>query len=64
MDQSEPTPLRFPSSTLFPVIVTALLVDETSAVDKHMPILRYKYWNMVDVPVNEANGELPKKVEQ
>ena len=64
MDQSEPTPLRFPSSTLFPVIVTALLVDETSAVDKHMPILRYKYWNMVDVPVNEANGELPKKVEE
>lgn len=64
MDTRDATPLRLPSSTLFPVVVTALLCSEEDQVARHTPILRFKYWNHVDEPVDEANGELPKKVEK
>lgn len=64
MDTRDATPLRLPPSTLFPVVITAILCSEEEKVARHTPILRFKYWNHVEEPVNEAEGEVPKKVER
>lgn len=64
MDTRVATPLRLPPSTLFPVVITALLFSEDSQVSRHDALLKFKYWNTVEEPVDEANGEEPRKVER
>lgn len=65
MDIAPPaTEVYLPSSTIFPVVVTALLSNVGDEVTKHMPILRFKYKNFVEEPVDIENGEEPKKIEK
>lgn len=64
MDTRVATPLRLPPSTLFPVVITALLCSEESNISRHEPLLKFKYWNTVDAPVDEASGEAPRKEEK
>lgn len=65
MNLSPPTTeVYLPSSTLFPVVTTALLKTAGDQVAKHTPILRFKYKNLVEEPFNAENGEEPKHVEK
>lgn len=65
MEMTPATPVSLPSSTLYPVVITALLKNVGDDVPKHTPILRYKYWNFVDDPEAEVEeGEEPRKIEK
>lgn len=65
MDLPPPTTeVYLPSSTIFPIVVTALLESVGTPVTKHTPILRFKYRNYVEEPADLGNGEVPRQVEK
>lgn len=64
MELVSSTQVSLPPSTIFPVVVTALLRSVGDEVTKHTPILRFKYWNFVDEPSDEEDENHPKRIEK
>lgn len=64
MESATLTQVSLPSSTIFPVVITALLNSVGDEITKHTPILRFKYWNFVEEPGDTENGEEPKQIEK
>lgn len=64
MEPVTSTQVKLPSTTIFPVVITALLNSVGDEVTKHSPILRFKYWNFVEELSDTDDGEEPKRVEK
>ncbi|RLV94985.1 RNA polymerase II subunit A C-terminal domain phosphatase [Spathaspora sp. JA1] len=54
------TPIRLPTSTPFPVIISSILCNEGESVEKHKTIFKYKYWDYQDDP--NSTVDPPKKI--